>query len=61
MNKIKKTTKIIKKTLNELIKLLPKEIVRKIRFMTHKPQKRKMLSDIKNYIIINKYLKICII
>ena len=58
MYKIKKNDQNNKKkTLNELMKLLPKEIVRKIRFMTHKPQKRKMLSDIKNYIIINKYLR----
>ncbi len=55
MDKVKKNKQ--KKTLNELLQILPKEIVSKIRFMAHKPQKRKMLSDIKNYNIINKYLR----
>ena len=55
MKEIKKNRE--KKTLNELIKILPKEIIRKIRFMAHKSQKGKMLRDIKNYITINQYLR----
>lgn len=50
-------TKNKKKSLNELIKMLPKEIVYKIRFMTYKFQRGKMLRDIKNYVVTNTYLR----
>jgi hypothetical protein len=46
-----------KKCLNKLIKTLPNELIYKIRFMTYKIQKNILLRDIKNYVVINNYLR----
>lgn len=56
MNKIKKE-KIEKKKLNNLIKKLPNELIRKIRFMSHKVQKNELLNDIKMFYRTNNLLR----
>ena len=55
MNKIKKKKE--KKYLNELIKNLPDELIRKIRFMSYKPQKNELLNDIEMFCRTNKLLR----
>ena len=43
--------------MNELIKTLPNEIIKKIRFMAYKPQKLELTYDIQNFYRTNKLLR----